>query len=48
MRSYSVLAINAQMIIFTIHNVAWPNYNRSLVNIILDNKALYVYRHKDE
>ena len=36
------------MIIFTIQNVAWPNYYRSLVNIILDNKALYVYKHKNE
>ena len=35
-------------IIFTIQNVAWPNYYRSLVNIILDNKALYVYKHKNE
>ena len=31
------------MLIFNIQNVAWPNYYRSLVNIILDNKALYVY-----
>ena len=28
------------MIIFTIQNVAWPNYFKSLVNINLDNKAL--------
>ena len=36
------------MIIFTMQNVAWPNYYRSLVNIILDNKAPYVYKHKNE
>ena len=28
--------------------MAWPNYYISLVNIILDNKALYVYKHKHE
>ena len=50
MRSFSPLAINAKISDdnFTIQNVAWPNYYRSLVNIILDNKALYVYKHKNE
>ena len=36
------------MIIFTIQNVAWPIYYRSLVNRISDNKALYVYNNKNE
>ena len=31
------------MVIFTIKNVALANYYRSPVNIILDNKALYMY-----
>ena len=30
------------MLISIIPNVAWPNYYRSLVSKILDNKALYV------
>ena len=34
------------MIIFA--NLAWPNYYRRLVNRILDTKALYVYKHKNE
>ena len=45
--SYSVLTINAyitDMLISNIPNLAWPNYYRSLVNRILDNKALYVYK----
>ena len=36
------------MVIFIIQNVAWSNYYMSLVNIILDNKALYEYKHKHE
>ena len=29
------------MLIYILPNVAWPNYYRSLVSKILDNKALY-------
>ena len=43
-----LLSFSNQCLLFTIQNVAWPNYYRSLVNIILDNKALYVYKHKNE
>ena len=42
--SYSLLAINAYINGANFHykNVAWPNYYRSLVNKILDDKVLYV------
>ena len=40
--------LNCIMVIFTVRNVAWPNDYRSLVNRILDNKALYVYELKNE
>ena len=33
---------NCRMMIFTIQNVVWPNYYRSLVNRIIDSNALYV------
>ena len=50
MRSYSLLAINSQITDDNFHYTECisPNYYRSLVNRILDNKALYVYKHKNE
>ena len=46
MRSYSDIAINAKLTDDNFHytGCGMGNYYRSFVNIILDNKALYVYK----
>ena len=50
MRSYSLLAINAEITDDNFHytECGMAKFYRSLVNITLDNKALYVYEHKNE
>ena len=50
MRSCSVLAINAEITDDNFHykECGVTKLLQSLVNIILDNKALYVYKHKNE
>ena len=46
MTSYLDLANDAYIADANFHyqNVVWPKYYRNLVNGILDNKALYVYK----
>ena len=37
-----MISFTIPLLTFTIQNVAWPNFYRSLVNRICDSKALYV------
>ena len=47
MRSYSLLAINAYINDVCFYYTEW-GMAKLLINRILDNKALYVYKHKNE